>query len=455
MCGIAAYHGNEAFTNVIALLIELQHRGQEAWGISYVDGDELITLKKVGSVICSLNDITRNPRTTAAIGHVRYSTAGGYLLEGAQPAEIKGKIHFSLGFNGNIINYLELAKRHGVLKPPGDAIVLAKLIHDLAIEHGNDIVEALKELPHHVIGSYSLVVLTSDSHIIAARDPLGFRSLSMTFNDNKFMVASETAALRAINDGKVHEIAPGEIVIFDEYDLEIARSFTYSKRAICAFEYIYFARPDSVINGVSVYHARLNMGRTLAHRAPVDADIVVPIPESSRIAALGYSRESGIPLEEAISITRYLGRSFIMPPCMRDKIASLKYGIITEAVRGKRVVLIDDSIVRGTTLRRLITKIRKAGAKEVHVRIVSPPIRYPCFMGIDMPTHAELAINNAGNFEELAKSINANSLAYNTVENVVHSIGFSDLCLACFTGSYPIHIEIQHYEKVFGGRSTW
>ena len=450
MCGIAAFYGDNALFRTLVMLLELQHRGQESVGISIFDNNTLKTEVRRGLVIENLDLIHKfnTDKITYAIGHVRYSTAGGYMETGAQPIEVGDKLRIALAFNGNIMNYKELADMLGVRNPKSDSEVLAVLIHHLAKEHG-DIVEAIKVLPRYVIGSYSLVVLTNEPRVVIARDPRGFKPLAYTYDNELFVAASETSALENIGSKEWNEVAPGQVISFDGKAVEVSNMFEKVTPTPCAFEYVYFSRPDSVFNETQVHEARIRMGEILAELAPTKADVVIPVPDSGRSAAIGYSLKSGIPMNEGLMPNRYIGRSFIMPPFMRKFIASIKYGVIKSVVNGKKIVLIDDSIIRGTTMKSIVELLRNAGAREIHVRIASPPVRYPCFMGIDFPSRREL-IASSMDINTISRFIGADSLIYNTVYGLKKSIGLSNLCLACYTGIYPFkHLDIEKLEKTF------
>ncbi|UXD21597.1 amidophosphoribosyltransferase [Ignicoccus pacificus DSM 13166] len=418
MCGIAAARGAD---EVYLLLESLQHRGQESAGIAWVEGDEIKFVGGLGLVKEAIKEVTdKGP----AIGHVRYSTSGGYSR--IQPVHNK---HYALAFNGNIVNFYELWNTDW----DAEALLMA-IINE--ITKGKDVVSSVKEVLRRVRGSYSLLMLTSKGQVIVARDPKGFRPLAF----EGAYVASETAALEDLGKGW-KEVEANELLLIEEG--EIVRKERISeydgKRAYCAFEYVYFERPESYFNGINVHESRKRMGMILAKEKPADADVVIPVPDSGRSAAIGFSRASGIPLDEALVKNRYVGRSFIMPPGMREKIAIKKYGVVKEVVEGKRVVVVDDSIIRGTTMKRIVKLLRDKGAKEVHVRSASPKVRAPCYMGIDFPDPKEL-IASMKTEEELAELWGADSVGYLSVEGLVKAIGTEELCLACFTGKYPIRI---------------
>jgi amidophosphoribosyltransferase len=457
MCGIAGYAGKgDVVTTIISLLIELQHRGQEAAGIAVVaKSKEILTIRVKGLAIDILaNDAFHklsfsNP--CCGIGHVRYSTTGGYMDSQAQPITVgEGLLKIAVAFNGTIANYVALAKEFGLRSYPGDTYVLAEVLYRLALEYGKDVVEALKHLAEYVIGGYSIAVLTSEPRLVIARDPYGFRPLTYSYDGETFVFASETAALDVLGFRDWREVGYGQILSFDGKSLEATGSSIHVEPAPCIFEYVYFSRPDSIFNGVSVYSARVRMGEELARNSPADGDVVIPVPDSGRAAAIGFSKASGIPLEEGIIANKYVGRGFIMPPQIRDSISRLKYGFIRSIINGKRVVLVDDSLVRGTTLKNIVSRLREAGAKEVHVRIASPPFRYPCFMGIDVASREELLAWRYISPSDIAKAIGADSLGYNTIESLLHAVQLQTVCTACFTGRYPFkNLTVDYLGKMF------
>jgi len=457
MCGIAACVGtSNAAAIVKSLLIQLQHRGQEGAGLAWLSQDGDIKVhKNFGYVITALPDISEHARV--AIGHVRYSTTGTYLksVEELHPFTVgSGEFKIAFAFNGTILNYKSLRKElqtYYNFVTDTDTEVFAKLIH-LEYKRSRDIVEAIRKAAFKVQGSYSLVVLTRD-RVVIARDSLGFKPLSYYLTDSLFIAASESSAITTLLDVSsqdVREVSPGEI-IEAKFNLEIEVHRTdspHDRTAYCAFEYIYFARPDTVFNGVYVYEARKRMGILLAESESEDIDVVVPVPETGRAAAYGYAQRLGKPIEDVLVKLRYLGRSFIMPRELRSQIA--RFGIVESAVRQKRVALVDDSLVRGTTLRNLVAKLRSAGACKIHVRIASPPIRYPCFMGIDFPTRSEL-IAHGRSEQDVCKLLEADTLVYLPIDKLVEALCMrrEDLCLACFTGEYPIPVLLERQEEQF------
>ena len=428
-------------------LLALQHRGQESCGIAVSDEGVVDYYKNMGLVSEVFNnDILNSLQGQMGISHVRYSTAGGSVLENAQPLVmryVKGTL--AVAHNGNLTNAVEirreLEQRGAIFQTTIDSEVICYLIARARLTC-HKVEEAVIEAMRKIHGAYSLLVM-SPRKIIAARDPHGFRPLCLGRHNNSIVVASESAALDACGAEFVRDVAPGEIIVIDgegEYGYHSIRpDFGDKKHAVCIFEHIYFARSDSMIDGVSVYEARKQAGRILARTYPVEADMVIGVPESGIDAAIGYAEESGIPYEKAIVKNSYIGRTFIKPSQKeRMKSVRIKLNPIADRVRGKRVVMIDDSIVRGTTIDRIVTMLRDAGAKEVHMRISSPPFMWPCYYGTDIPSRGELiAVNHS--IEEITRLSGADSLGYLPVESLHEMIGYAPMgfCQGCFTGEYP------------------
>ncbi|MEM0438627.1 MAG: amidophosphoribosyltransferase [Desulfurococcaceae archaeon] len=436
---------NQAVKTALSILIELQHRGQETAGIATFNGDGSISaLKRRSPASGLLKRLTsiKNGSEQKGFGCVAY--VGGLLpKELIQPAVFGDeKFKIAVAFDGNITNYRDLhliAKKIAPDTIPshvqGESQAIAHAIYALAKEEKWDVVEALKRLPEYVVGAYSLVILTSEPRLVMARDPRGFKPLAYSYADKEIYVASETSALEVLGfDWR--ETGLGEILSFDGGSLEATTVRASVNPSPCVFEYVYISRPDSFFNGVSVYASRLKLGEYLAKEAPVDADIVVPVPDSGRIAAIGYSRASGIPLTEGIVINKYVGRVFISAPTRRDVVSKLKHGVIRSAVEGKRVVVVDDSIVRGTTLGFLLEKLRKGGARKLHLRISSPPFKCPCYCGVGVASGGELLAWGRSDIEEVRRSLGADSLAYNTLRNVELAVGLPSICNSCFTCRY-------------------
>lgn len=430
-------------------LYALQHRGQESCGIVVNDRGVFNYHKGIGLVNeVFTNDILKKlGKGKIAIGHVRYSTTGGVNGHNTQPLvvrHIKGPM--AIAHNGNLVNALELRSQFelkgGIFHSTNDTEVISYAITEQRLVCGS-IQEALEQAMYKIKGAYSLVIM-SPKKMIVARDPNGFRPLCIGTlpNDEGYVVASETCALDSISATFLREVEPGEIVVIDEKGLTSIKTHCGGKSTMCVFEYVYFARPDSVIEGASVHNARIQAGKFLAQEHPVDADIVVGVPDSGLDAALGYSIESGIPYGVGFIKNRYVGRTFIQPAQgMRENSVRIKLNPIKEVVNGKRVVMIDDSIVRGTTSGRIVNLLREAGAKEVHVRISSPPFRNPCFFGTDIDSRDKL-IACKMTLDEIRDLIGADTLGYLSEENVVRIAGGAKcgFCSGCFTGKYPIEV---------------
>ena len=461
-CGVIAVssaskeNSPEIFLNLLDGLLALQHRGQESAGISIVSNGKIKTKKGMGLVshVFSHSDIS-SLSGFSGIGHTRYSTTGSSSIENAQPLVVKNrKLEIAVAFNGNIVNYDELkAEISSSLKPKisfccsSDTELIGKLfISELEKESkisSETYFSAMRSLMGKLEGSYSLLILLSDGTIMAARDPRGFKPLCMgkkkTLLSELAFVASETAALDSLGAQYDREILPGEAVLIKGGKIESQILKTEENHSHCMFEYVYFSRPDSVIEGKPVYEARENLGRELAKLFNHSADIVIPIPDSGRSAAYGFSKASGIPLTEGLIKNRYIFRTFIMPSdSQRKSSISLKLNPIRAAVAGKRVALVDDSIIRGNTMRKIVKSLRDAGATEVHLLISCPPVIAPCYMGIDFPTYKEL-IASGKSIEQINRELGADSVTYMNVEGLVRSIGLpnTDLCLACLTDVYP------------------
>jgi amidophosphoribosyltransferase len=428
-------------------LFALQHRGQEAAGIAVSDGRTMSMHKDVGLVS---NVFT--PQSLArlsghyAIGHTRYSTTGSSSARNAQPFMIE-TMHgpLALGHNGNLVNSGVLREellRDGVgLSSSSDTEVVTMM---LARALGATWGERIQDCMRHWVGAYSLVILTRDC-VYAIRDPWGFRPLSIgMLPSGGSAVASETGALHTLGCEAVREVRPGEIVTLSNKALVVHQALQpENPLALCVFEHIYFSRPDAVWDGRSVHHVRQNLGRELAREWRVEADVVIPVPDSSVPAAIGFSAESGIPYNDGFVKNRYVGRTFIEPTdSLRKRGVALKFNVINENVLNKRVVMIDDSIVRGNTTGPLIKLLRNAGAAEVHVAITCPPIKHPCFMGVDMGTYDDL-IAHRRTVEEICRYVEADSLHYLSLEGMMRAVGRQDgYCQACFTGDYPIEVDL-------------
>ncbi len=421
-------------------LYALQHRGQESAGIAVSDGARIVVFKDMGLVAQVFEESVLNTlRGHIAIGHCRYSTTGSSVWENAQPTfRSNDDGALALGHNGNLINTPELAARlgGGELAATSDTDVLTAL---LAGNPGGVEKAALEVLPL-ARGAFSLVFM-NERTLYAARDPQGIRPLVLGRLDNGWVVASETAALDIVGARFVREVEPGELIAIDEAGVRTRRFATAEPKG-CLFEYVYVARPDTSIAGRSVQATRVDVGRRLAREHPVDADLVIPTPESGTPAAIGYAEESGIPYGQGFVKNSYVGRTFIQPSqTIRQLGIRLKLNPLREAIEGKRLVVVDDSIVRGNTQRAIVRMLREAGAEEVHVRISSPPVSWPCFYGIDFATRAELIAGNLS-VEEIRVSLGADSLGYISLGELIAAthIDRDRLCRACFDGIYPIDV---------------
>jgi amidophosphoribosyltransferase len=436
-------------------LYSLQHRGQESAGIAVSDGSRIVVYKDMGLVAQVFDESILNTlRGYLAIGHCRYSTSGSSVWENAQPTfRATPSASLALGHNGNLINTLELtallAGQAGAVagRATSDTDVLTALFAasgsvangDGQLHHPGVEAAALAALPL-VRGAFSLVFMDEQT-LYAARDPQGFRPLVLGRLARGWVVASETAALDIVGAAFVREIEPGELVAIDE---DGVRSHTFAPAAPkgCLFEYVYLARPDTKIAGRSLQTAREEVGRLLASECPADADLVIPVPESSTPAAIGYAQASGIPYGQGLVKNSYVGRTFIQPSqTIRQRGVRLKYNPLRDAIAGKRLVVVDDSIVRGTTQRAIVAMLREAGAAEVHVRISSPPVAWPCYFGIDFPSRAELLAGNM-TIEEIRQSIGADSLGFVSLAGLIAAttVPAGQLCHACFDGQYPIPV---------------
>ncbi|MBO3803537.1 MAG: amidophosphoribosyltransferase [Candidatus Brockarchaeota archaeon] len=439
-------------------LYALQHRGQESCGMFVHDGKELKGHKAIGMVAETFDDrILTRLSGKAGIGHVRYSTTPGTSILEAQPflCKMDGK-SFALAFNGTISNFVE---KRRALKSSGyrfstrtDTEVLAFSIAEAYGETG-DYFEALGRCMDALDGSFSLVLITENGELYGAKDRLGFKPLCIGSDETRglYVVASESAAVDVLGAQTIGEVKPGEVVKLSKGGVERRVERVSRRHAMCMFEYVYFARPDSVINGICVYDARYRLGRNLAKSWPMEADMVIPVPDSGRTAASGYAQELGLPLIEGLMKNRYVWRTFIMPRQeVRDLSVRLKLNPVKSAIKGKEIVLVDDTIVRGTTMRRIVRLLRSGGAKRVYVGISCPPVVSSCYMGIDFPTGREL-IASRKSVEEIRRYVRADRLAYQTLEGLVDGIGVpkSELCLACLTGEYPLEktADLSSLEK--------
>ena len=450
-CGVFGIYapGREVARRTFFALYALQHRGQEAAGIVTCDGHMAHIHKGMGLVSHVFNeDNLRHLQGHMAIGHNRYSTTGAPKLRNTQPYVLEtmnGPL--AIGHNGNLINApqlrRELLERGVGLQTSTDSELI---IHLLAGSGGGDWLTRIRILMARIEGAYALVILTNDA-IYGVRDPWGLRPLVLGKMDGGHVLASESCAFSTIGAEFLRELAPGEIVRLDENGYEIFLGAPPQKLAFCTFEQIYFARPDSILNGRLVHQARQDIGRQLAKEAPADADIVIPVPDSGTPHAIGYAQQSGIPSSEGLIKSRYIGRTFIEPTDQLRKVGvAMKFNPLVDNLQGKRVVMVDDSIVRGNTSGPLVKLVRDAGAKEVHVRVACPPIKFPCFMGVDMATQDELIAANMS-VEEIREHIGADSLAFISISGMMEALRAEDgYCNACFTGDYPFNTQIPLIE---------
>ncbi|WLD93735.1 amidophosphoribosyltransferase [Alkalihalobacillus sp. AL-G] len=448
-CGVFAVWGHpEAAQLTYYGLHSLQHRGQEGAGIAVTDGEQVRFHKSNGLVTEVFNQGELSTLTgESAIGHVRYSTAGGNEHANVQPLVFQSQRGgLALAHNGNLVNANglkhQLEAQGSIFQTTSDTEVLAHLIKRSGFI---DLRDQVKNALTMIKGAYAFVIMTENG-IMAALDPNGMRPLSIGKIGDAYVIASETCAFDVIGAEFIRDVEPGELLIIDDSGIESDSFTTSTNRAMCSMEYIYFSRPDSSIDEINIHAARKNLGKRLADEAYVEADVVTGVPDSSISAAIGYAEAAGIPYELGLIKNRYVGRTFIQPSqALREQGVKMKLSPVRGIVEGKRVVMVDDSIVRGTTSRRIVQMLRDAGAKEVHVRISSPPIAHPCFYGIDISSKDELIASNRS-VEEIREIIGADSLEYLSIDGMMGSIGRNPneqncgQCLGCFTGKYPTEI---------------
>jgi len=430
-------------------LYALQHRGQESAGIAVSDGMSITVHKGMGLVSEVFSDtIMEGLKGKMAIGHVRYSTTGSSQLANAQPLVVhyqKGMM--ALAHNGNLTNASDLREELGKNGAVFQTTVDSEVIINLITRYRRDSLEdALVKTIMDLRGAYALIILAEDK-LFGIRDPHGVRPLCIGKLGGRYCLASESCALDTIGAEFVRDVEPGEIVIIDEEGLHSRRGLSKTKCAACAFEYIYFARPDSTMDKLNIAESRRLMGIELARECPIDADLVIAVPDSGTASALGYATALGIPFGEGLIKNRYVGRTFIQPTqAMREVAVRLKLNANTSVLKDKRVVMIDDSIVRGTTSSKLVEMVKKAGAKEVHFLISSPPVAYPCFYGIDTAEREKLIANQL-DVDGIRKYVGADSLHYISEKGLLRALGTEDVCLACFNGAYPIPISSLNQGK--------
>ena len=450
-CGVIGVFTPEGEASRLAFfgLFALQHRGQESAGIAAANGENVVGHADMGLVTQIFREPDFYPLVgDMAIGHTRYSTSGSSELCNAQPLLVEGEHgQLAVANNGNIINALHLKEQlqdewNCSFTSTTDTEVIAQMLaHAVGATWEERVFQCMRQLE----GAYSIVIQTKDT-MIAARDPLGIRPLCLGKLNGGWIVASESCALDHLGAEYLREVDPGEVIIVDSNGLHTATwSGRTGRRALCVFELIYFARPDSIMDGQLVHSARQQLGAQLAKEHPVEADLVIGIPDSSTAAAVGYAQESGIPYSEGLIKNRYVGRTFIEPEQrLRDLGVRQKFNPLVEVIQGKRLVVVDDSIVRGTTTPHVVNLLRKGGAKEVHMRVCAPPIKHPCFMGVDMASRDELlAANNT--LEQIREIVGADSLGYLTVEGLMKVVDGTNggFCDACFTGNYPVPIQLE------------
>lgn len=450
-CGVfgayALNHNEDAAPSIYYGLFALQHRGQESCGIAVSDTAGPKGVVKSCKGMGLVNEVFNEDNLEAlkgniGVGHVRYSTAGASSVENTQPLVlnyVKGTL--ALAHNGNLVNAPalrnELSYTGAIFQTTIDTEVIAYLIARERLKTKN-VQEAVKNAMMKLEGAYSLVIM-SPRKLIGARDPLGFRPLCIGKRENSYFLASESCALDAVSAEFVRDVLPGEVVTIDKEGIHSDTSLCQEKAAKCIFEYIYFARPDSYVDNISVYNSRIMAGKILAQMHPVEADIVVGVPDSGNVAAMGFARELGIPYGMAFIKNSYVGRTFIKPKqSVRESAVRIKLNVLKEVVKGKRVVMIDDSIVRGTTSERIVRMLKSAGATQVHVRISSPPFLYPCYFGTDVPSCDQLIAHN-NTVDEICHMLGADSLGYLDGQRLHELIeGDTGYCDACFSGHYPV-----------------
>ncbi|MEI6559592.1 MAG: amidophosphoribosyltransferase [Rhodospirillaceae bacterium] len=467
-CGVFGVFGHPEAAKLTALgLHALQHRGQEAAGIVAYDGEQFHTHRGLGHVARTFNnrEEMRRLRGDTAIGHVRYATSGVTVMRNVQPLFVELECGgFSIAHNGNLTNAMQLRRqlvRRGCLfQSTTDTEVI---VHLMATARGGSVIDRMVEALRQIEGAFSLVAMAGGA-MIGVRDALGVRPLVLgRMEGGAHVFASETCALDIIGAELVRDVEPGELLVIDSAGVHSVRPFQPAPSRFCIFEYIYFARPDSVMDGRSVYTIRQRIGRELARETGVDADLVVPVPDSGVPAAIGYAAESGLPFELGIIRNHYVGRTFIEPSqAIRDVGVKRKHNANRSILQGKRVVLIDDSIVRGTTSKKIVEMMRNAGATEVHMRISSPPTAHSCFYGIDTPEESKL-LAHAMTIDEMATYISADSLAFVSIDGLYRATGLAEgrdhrapqFCDACFTGDYPIALTDRDSLSASGELPLW
>ncbi|MCJ7740007.1 amidophosphoribosyltransferase [Candidatus Microgenomates bacterium] len=452
-CGVFGIYapGEDVAKITYFALHSLQHRGQESAGIAVSDGIKLRSIRNLGLVTSVFNENNLSKlKGYIAIGHNRYSTTGGNTKDNVQPVilSLKHKV-FAMGHNGNVVNVANLAKKLGNIKrsSTSDTEILAYTIYKSpGLKWRDKILAAIPQFK----GAYSIVAC-SKKRLYAFRDPWGFRPLVIGKLNDYHIVASETCALETIGAVFVRDVKPGEIIEIDRKGFHILGQIPSNKKSFCLFEYVYLARPDSIINNELVHDVRRKSGELLAKEAPVEADLVAAIPDSGTSAALGFADAAKIPFGEILIKNRYIGRTFIQPEQhIRELGVKIKFNPMKKIINGKRVVIVDDSIVRGTTMKKIVEILRKCGAKKIHLRICSPPIRWPCFFGLDTPSKKQF-IANGKSVAQIRKFIGADSLHYLTLDKLIQASNQekNSLCVACFNGDYPMEVNYNFKKNIF------
>ncbi len=459
-CGVVGLYNVPEASNYAYLGIHaLQHRGQESAGIVSSDESHLLRFAGMGKVTDVFTEKKlKQLKGSLAIAHNRYSTTGASFLRNAQPIRVDSRLGgIALAHNGNLTNAWPLRKRlearGTIFQTTVDSEVI---VHLIALSPYDNFEKALLDALASIQGAYSLVLLTKDA-LYVARDPNGFRPLVMGKKEDGWVFASETCALDIIDADYVRDVRPGELIVIDKKGMRSSSLFAKNcEETVCIFEYVYFSRPDSIIFGSSVYESRIRMGELLAEESPVEADVVIPVPDSSNVAAIGFSRKSKIPFDMGLIRSHYIGRTFIEPDQrIRDFGAKIKYNVIRHVVKGKRVVIIDDSIIRGTTSKKIIKMLLASGAREVHLRISSSPSKFPCYYGIDIPTQEEL-IASSKSVEQIKNYLGVNSLAYLSIEAMKKASGSGhSFCTACFDGNYPVPLETHQKDSYSNQKSLF
>jgi amidophosphoribosyltransferase len=453
-CGIFGIHGHPDSSRLTYFgLYALQHRGQESAGIAVLQNGDIASHKGMG-IVPDVFDLQHMEMLHGlnAIGHVRYSTTGSSILSNAQPFVVHhSNKSYAVAHNGNLVNAHTLKKEledsGSILQTTMDTeIFLHMFVKNL--KRGFD--GALMETVQRIKGAFSMILLTGKGEVIGFKDPNGFRPLSLGNLNGHYVLASETCAFDLVEAEHVRELEPGEVVIISDQGIRSHNPHPRTRRSLCIFEFIYFARPDSIIDGLNVYQVRKAHGRRLAEESPVEADLVMPFPDSGTYAALGYSERSGIPFEMGMIRNHYVGRTFIQPTqSMRDFGVRIKLNPVMELLKGKDIIIIEDSIIRGTTVKTRVKALRELGVKKVHMRVAGPPHRFPCHYGIDFPTKSEL-IAHRMNVEKLRAHLGLDSLHYLSIDGLLASTGVDDpenfFCKACFDGCYPVEFD-EHLSK--------